>query len=104
MVGAREIALMRATSRLINTLRGPIVDEASLVKALQSRKIAGATLDVFDRKPLPPDHPFRHLDDVLPTPHIGYVGESLYRTLYGDVAAAVSAWLDAQLNHASPVE
>jgi phosphoglycerate dehydrogenase-like enzyme len=95
LVGSREIALMRPTSRLINTSRGPIVDEASLIDALQLRRIAGAALDVFDREPLPPDHPFRHLDNVLATPHIGYVGENLYRTFYGDVAAAVGAWLEA---------
>jgi phosphoglycerate dehydrogenase-like enzyme len=95
LVGAREIALMRPTSRLINTSRGPIVDEASLIEALQSRRIAGAALDVFDHEPLPPNHPFRHLDRVLATPHIGYVGESLYRTFYGDVVAAIAAWLDA---------
>lgn len=95
LVGAREIALMKPTSRLINTSRGPIVEEAALIEALQSHRIAGAALDVFDREPLPPDHPFRHLDNVLATPHIGYVGEDLYRTFYGDVAAAVAAWLDA---------
>jgi phosphoglycerate dehydrogenase-like enzyme len=103
LVAAREIALMKPTSRLINTSRGPIVEEASLIEALQSRRIAGAALDVFDREPLPPDHPFRHLDNVLATPHIGYVGENLYRTFYGDVAAAVAAWLDAPAKHASPV-
>jgi phosphoglycerate dehydrogenase-like enzyme len=95
LVGAREIALMRPTSRLINTSRGPIVDEASLIEALQSRRIAGAALDVFDHEPLPPNHPFRHLESVLATPHIGYVGESLYRTFYGDVVAAIAAWLDS---------
>jgi phosphoglycerate dehydrogenase-like enzyme len=94
LVGAREIALMRPTSRLINTSRGPIVDEAGLIEALQSRRIAGAALDVFDHEPLPLDHPFRHLDSVLATPHIGYVGESLYRTFYGDVVAAIASWLD----------
>jgi phosphoglycerate dehydrogenase-like enzyme len=103
LVGAREIASMRPTSRLINTSRGPIVDEVSLIEALQSGRIAGAALDVFDREPLPPDHPFRHLDNVLATPHVGYVGENLYRTFYGDVAAAVAAWLDAPSTHASPV-
>jgi phosphoglycerate dehydrogenase-like enzyme len=95
LVGAREIALMRPTSRLINTSRGPIVDEATLIEALQSRNIAGAALDIFDREPLPPDHPFRHLDNVLATPHIGHVGQNLYRTFYGDVVAAVAAWLHA---------
>jgi phosphoglycerate dehydrogenase-like enzyme len=95
LVGAREIALMRPTSRLINISRGPIVDESGLIEALQSHRIAGAALDVFDHEPLPPNHPFRHLDNVLATPHIGYVGESLYRTFYGDVVAAIVAWLDA---------
>jgi phosphoglycerate dehydrogenase-like enzyme len=95
LVGAREIALMKPTSRLINTSRGPIVDEAGLIEALRSRRIAGAALDVFDHEPLPPNHPFRHLDTVLATPHIGYVGESLYRTFYGDAVAAIAAWLDA---------
>ena len=84
---------MRPTSRLINTSRGPIVDDASLIEALRSRRIAGAALDVFDREPLPLNHPFRQLDNVLATPHIGYVGEDLYRTFYGDVAAAIAAWL-----------
>jgi phosphoglycerate dehydrogenase-like enzyme len=96
LVGAREIALMKPTSRLINTSRGPIVEEAALIEALQSRRIAGAALDVFDHEPLPPNHAFRHLESVLATPHIGYVGESLYRTFYGDVVAAIAAWLDAQ--------
>ena len=75
--------------------RGPIVDEASLIEALQTRRIAGAALDVFDVEPLPADHPFRRLDNVLATPHIGYVTEELYRTFYGDAAAGIAAWLDA---------
>ena len=72
----RRLALMKPTARLINTSRGPIVDEAALIAALRARKIAGAALDVFDREPLPPTHPFRSLDNVLATPHIGYVSEN----------------------------
>ena len=87
---------MKPTSRLINTSRGPIVDEASLIKALRSRTIAGAALDVFDQEPLPPQHPFRSLENVLATPHIGYVTENLYRTFYGDAVANITAWLDEQ--------
>jgi phosphoglycerate dehydrogenase-like enzyme len=94
LVGAVELALMKPTSWLINTSRGPIVDEGALVRALTSRTIAGAALDVFDAEPLPADHPFRTLDNVLATPHIGYVAENLYRTFYGDAARSIGAWLD----------
>jgi len=95
LVGAAELALMKPTSRLINTSRGPIVDERALIDALTSRAIAGAALDVFDAEPLPDDHPFRTLDNVLATPHIGYVAENLYRTFYGGAAASIAAWLSA---------
>ncbi len=94
LVGAAELALMKPTARLINTSRGPIVDEAALIEALQARRIAGAALDAFDAEPLPADHPFRTLENVLATPHIGYVTEELYRTFYGDAAAGIAAWLD----------
>jgi phosphoglycerate dehydrogenase-like enzyme len=94
LVGAAELALMKPTARLINTSRGPIVDEAALIEALQRHRIAGAALDVFDAEPLPADHPFRTLENVLATPHIGYVTEELYRTFYGDAAASIAAWLD----------
>jgi len=95
LVGAAELALMKPTARLINTSRGPIVDQAALIEALQARRIAGAALDVFDAEPLPADHPFRRLDNVLATPHIGYVTEELYRTFYGDAAASIAAWLES---------
>ena len=91
LVGAAELALMKPTARLINTSRGPIVDQAALIEALQARRIAGAALD----EPLPADHPFRRLDNVLATPHIGYVTEELYRTFYGDAAASIAAWLES---------
>jgi phosphoglycerate dehydrogenase-like enzyme len=94
LVGAADLALMKSTSWLINTSRGPIVDEGALVRALTSRRIAGAALDVFDAEPLSADHPFRALDNVLATPHIGYVAEDLYRTFYGDAALSIAAWLD----------
>jgi phosphoglycerate dehydrogenase-like enzyme len=94
LVGAAELALMKPTARLINTSRGPIVDEAALIEALQARRIGGAALDVFDAEPLPADHPFRTLENVLATPHIGYVTEDLYRTFYSDAAASIAAWLD----------
>jgi phosphoglycerate dehydrogenase-like enzyme len=95
LVGAAELALMKPTAWLVNTSRGPIVDEAALIEALQARRIAGAALDVFEIEPLPADHPFRRLDNVLATPHIGYVTEELYRTFYGDAAASIAAWLES---------
>ena len=94
LIGAAEFAVMKPTARFINTSRGPIVDEAALIAALQSHAIAGAALDVFDQEPLPAGHPFRLLDNVLATPHIGYVGEDLYRVFYRDAVASISAWLD----------
>jgi phosphoglycerate dehydrogenase-like enzyme len=96
LVGAAELALMKPTARLINTSRGPIVDEASLIEVLQSRSIAGAALDVFDEEPLPALHPFRTLSNVLATPHVGYVAESLYRAFYEDAVASITAWLNEQ--------
>src|ERR1700741_3297707 len=84
LIGAPEFALMKQTARLVNTSRGPIVDEAALIEALQVRRIAGAAVDVFDIEPLPAEHPLRKLQNVLATPHIGYVTEDLYRTFYGD--------------------
>jgi len=95
LIGTSEFALMKPTARFVNTSRGPIVDEAALIEALQARRIAGAAVDVFDVEPLPPDHPFRKLDNVLATPHIGYVTEDLYRTFYGDAAANIVTWLEA---------
>jgi phosphoglycerate dehydrogenase-like enzyme len=94
LVGASEIELMKPTSVLINTSRGPIVDERALIRALESRAIAGAAVDVFEQEPLPASHPLRRLENVLATPHVGYVTEELYRTFYGDVVANISAWLD----------
>jgi phosphoglycerate dehydrogenase-like enzyme len=98
LVGAAELALMKPSSWLINTSRGPIVDETAVIHALTSRAIAGAALDVFDTEPLPDDHPFRTLDNVLATPHIGYAAEDLYRIFYGDAAASIAAWLDENAN------
>jgi phosphoglycerate dehydrogenase-like enzyme len=85
---------MKPSSWLINTSRGPIVDESALIQALTSRVFAGAALDVYATEPLPADHPFRTLDNVLATPHIGYVGEDLYRTFYNDAAVSIGNWLD----------
>jgi phosphoglycerate dehydrogenase-like enzyme len=85
---------MKPTARLINTSRGPIVDEAALIEVLRERRIGGAALDTFDIEPLPKDHPFRSLDNVLATPHVGCVARDLYRTFYGDTVKNIMRWLD----------
>ena len=96
LIGAADLELMKPGSRLINTSRGSIVDEAALIQALRSHTIAGAAIDVFDQEPLPAEHPFRSMDNVLATPHIGYVTESLYRKFYGDALANIVSWIDRQ--------
>jgi phosphoglycerate dehydrogenase-like enzyme len=96
LVGAAELQAMKPSARLINTSRGPIVDEPALIAVLRECRIAGAALDVFDTEPLPPDHPFRSLENVLSTPHIGYVARDLYRTFYGDTVKNITRWLDQQ--------
>jgi phosphoglycerate dehydrogenase-like enzyme len=93
LIGAAELALMKPDAWLINTSRGPLVDEAAPIQALQSRTLGGAAVDVFDSEPPPEDHLFRTLDNVLATTHIGYIAEDLYRTFFGDAAATIATWL-----------
>jgi phosphoglycerate dehydrogenase-like enzyme len=92
LVGARELGLMKPSAILINTSRGPIVDEAALINALRAGKIRSAGLDVYDREPLPPDHPLRTLRNVVHTPHLGYVTEGAYREFYPDMVENILAW------------
>jgi phosphoglycerate dehydrogenase-like enzyme len=94
LVGAAELEAMKPTALLVNTSRGPIVDEGALIDALRSGSIAGAALDVFDTEPLPLDHPLRTMGNVLATPHIGYVADVPYGIFFRDAVAAISAWLD----------
>ena len=96
LVGAAELEKMKPTAWLINASRGPIVEEQALITALQNKRLAGAAIDVFDIEPLPPSHPFRMLDNVLATPHIGYVSQGLYKTFYEDIVSNIRKWLDAQ--------
>ena len=96
LVGAAELQAMKPSARLINTSRGPIIDEPALIEVLRERRIAGAALDVFSVEPLPTDHPFRLLDNVLCTPHIGCVARDLYRTFYGDTVENIARWLAQQ--------
>src|ERR1700733_8190983 len=100
LIGAPEFALMKSTARFVNRSRGPIVDDAALIEALQARRIAGAAVDVFEVEPLGLNHPSRRLENVLATPHIGYVTEDLYRTFYGDAAANITKWLEANATSA----
>jgi phosphoglycerate dehydrogenase-like enzyme len=96
LVGAREFVLMKPTAYLINTSRGPIVDEAALLAALRDKKIAGAGLDVFDVEPLPLDHPFRTMDNVVITPHLGYVSEQNYQHYFAGVVEDIRGFLDGK--------
>jgi phosphoglycerate dehydrogenase-like enzyme len=96
LIGARELGLMKPNAFLINTSRGPIIDESALIAALRERKIAGAGLDVFDTEPLPLDHPFRKMDNVVITPHLGYVSEQNYRRYFGDAVEDIRGFLDGK--------
>jgi phosphoglycerate dehydrogenase-like enzyme len=100
LVGAPELERMKPTARLINASRGPIVEEQALISVLENKQIAGAAIDVFDIEPLPPSHPFRTLENVLATPHIGYVSHGLYKTFYEDTVSNIRKWLDTHQNSA----
>lgn len=96
LITARELALMKPEGYLINTSRGPIVEEGALIEALTNRKIAGAALDVYDEEPLPADHPLRKLDNVVLTPHLGYVTVENYRRCYSEAVEDIRAFLAGQ--------
>jgi phosphoglycerate dehydrogenase-like enzyme len=93
IIGAPELARMKPTAFFVNTARGPLVDEAALIDVLQRKVIAGAAIDVFETEPLPASHPFRLLENVLATPHIGYVTQDSYRVYYADMVECITAWL-----------
>jgi phosphoglycerate dehydrogenase-like enzyme len=92
LVGAADLARMKPSAYLVNTARGPIVDEAALLEVLRARKIAGAGIDVFSVEPLPADHPFRKLDNLVLTPHLGYATEDGLRIHYEQMVEAIDAW------------
>ncbi len=96
LVGARELGLMKPTAYLINTSRGSIVDEKALIQTLEARGIAGAGLDVYDTEPLPADHPFRRLDGIIVTPHLGYVTRETYQKFYADAVEDIASYLRGQ--------
>jgi D-3-phosphoglycerate dehydrogenase / 2-oxoglutarate reductase len=94
IVGASELALMKPTAYIVNIARGPIIDEAALISALQQHRIGGAGLDVYDREPLPADHPFTKLDNVVLTPHIGWGTGTNYALMVENLTNAVLKYLD----------
>jgi phosphoglycerate dehydrogenase-like enzyme len=96
LVGAADLARMKPTSFIVNTARGPIIDEMALLETLKARKIAGAAIDVFSVEPLPVDHPFRKLDNMVITPHLGYATEENFRGHYTQMADGVDAWFKGE--------
>jgi len=96
LIGAKQLALMKRSALLINTSRGPIVEEAARLAALHEKKIAGGGFDVYDIEPLPLDHPLRKLDNVVLTPHLGYVSQQNYRAYFGGVVDDIRGFLDGK--------
>lgn len=96
LLGARELSLMKPTAYLVNTARGPIVDENALVAALAQKQIGGAALDVFDIEPMPANHPFRTLENVVLAPHVGYVTQENYELIYSGALEDIVAFLDGK--------
>jgi phosphoglycerate dehydrogenase-like enzyme len=97
IVGAGEIAAMRPSAYLVNTSRGPLVDTAALLSALQAGAIAGAALDVYDREPLPPGDPLRSAPRTVLSPHLGYVTKQNYAVFFADIVEDIEAWLDGDV-------
>ena len=96
LIGEAELRAMKPEAVLINVGRGPLIDEAALIAALRDKKIGGAGLDVFDTEPLPLDHPLRKMDNVVITPHLGYVSEQNYRHYFSGVVEDIRGFLDGK--------
>ncbi len=96
LVGAHELGLMRSSAYLINTSRGPIVNETPLLAALRAHKLGGAALDVYNEEPLSYEHPLTHLDNVVLTPHLGYVTRETYQRFYGDMVENIQAYIEGR--------
>src|SRR3954469_7800191 len=96
LVGRDDLLRMKSTAYIVNTARGPIIDEAALLEVLQQKKIAGAGIDVFSVEPLPVDHPFRKLDNMVVTPHLGYATEEVFRGHYAQMVEGIDAWFKGE--------
>lgn len=96
LIGAAQLAKMKPTAMLINTARGPLVEEKALLEVLQQKRIAGVALDVYDTEPLPADHPFRTLPNVVASPHLGYVTREDYQVFYREALEDIQGWLHGQ--------
>jgi phosphoglycerate dehydrogenase-like enzyme len=97
IVTAHQLSLMKTTAYLINAARGPLVDEAALIDALREHRISGAALDVYDVEPLPPNHPFLSLENVVLSPHMGYVTHEAYRLFFGQVVESIESYLNGRV-------
>jgi D-3-phosphoglycerate dehydrogenase len=96
MIGAAELATIKPGAVLVNTSRGPIVDQTAMIEALKNGQLAHAALDVYDREPLPSNHELRTLQNVTLSPHLGYLSEDIFRVFYGDSLESIEAWLDGK--------
>src|SRR6201996_2214474 len=96
LVGKEDLLRMKPTAYIVNTARGPIIDEQALLEVLQEKKIAGAGIDVFWSEPLPVDHPFRKLDNMVITPHLGYSTEEVFRGHYVQMVEGIDAWFKGE--------
>jgi D-3-phosphoglycerate dehydrogenase len=96
LIGADDFARMKPSAIFVNTSRGPIVDEAALIDALRQKRFAHAALDVYEREPLPTEHPLRSLDNVTLAPHLGYVNTDVFKTFYSEALGNIVAWLDGK--------
>src|SRR5437763_9157143 len=96
LVGRDDLLRMKPTAYIVNTARGPIIDETALLEVLQQKKIAGAGIDVYSIEPLPVDHPFRKLDNMVITPHLGYATEEVFRGHYSQMVEGIDGWLKGE--------
>jgi phosphoglycerate dehydrogenase-like enzyme len=93
IIGAKEIAMMKPSAILVNVSRGPLIDEKAMIDALKAGRLGHAALDVYDREPLPADHPLRKMDNVTLSPHLGYVNDENLKGFYGDALENIEAFL-----------